>query len=731
VGSIEKLTPGLVKADGSRTPVGTLAGYNVTSTSIPVDPRDTSGQIPTFSAVVTDVEGDPKALAEQDVILTDWTRGVTEGRVVSVDRSVSSGLVSLDSNTVYERLNTEQTCLPLVTPEDTGNPVDLALEHWMLMAGVPRKRWQGNLKMVLQANWTDNYGYVANSVNKLRAISMVQNQYTPYVPTVDTHLPAIEVNPAQPVVFGLNLWAGTALSEIRINALIPGDNSDVRYTIGRNGTSFYLKQKVNGGTETTVVTKTYTPLYTSDVYMFVKLTAGSAADKVTATIRLMEFDDVNQVTVYSDTTATDVTAPTLRKRPRPYKIESGWDQSLQTLGVPTGANPDGFVITDVLPTVAPMPNVSFFLDASYSVSEPSWPNEVPGFTGNVWDKIREFCSLLEIDVFFDEGVLTFKSRSYARTDNSDAYIPVLNMPKGNLRESVSTRETARSVEVAYREMEGNYYTDYAPGNSLLWKADSVYSLEKGETKVEVIQTDASVVYTNQPVPASGVPVPYTNSFGAYVVTGNDGYIVDPQWWKDNGGSIKVKPTGVHGEIELTMQAPTIDTVRAPYRISEGVADRPALYIFGKGLKMKPAKTVKVYTGAPESAQDVGVKFESPFVTNKLMALNAGHKLATAYGSTKSSIGFRVSAADKLEPEDSNSPMTYINDSVYWAGSHYRISDESISHGSIDVGDASRHNTIAGVNGEFATGKTIADWNALHAGKTIRDTNIAPLPRYES
>ena len=34
-----------------------------------------------------------------------------------------------------------------------------------------------------------------------------------------------------------------------------------------------------------------------------------------------------------------------------------------------------------------------------------------------------------------------------------------------------------------------------------------------------------------------------------------------------------------------------------------------------------------------------------------------------------------------------------------------------------------------LNEEFAEGKTVGDWNAMHSGKLIRDTNIAPLPRY--
>lgn len=716
--------PSLVKADGTNTPVGALASYSVSSSSIPVDPRDMSGQIPTFNATLVDVPGDAKALAEQDVTLQDWTDSKTSGRVVAVSRNVNSGLVSVDASTFYERLNTEQTVLPVAT-NGYGLPVNLALEHWMLMAGVPRNRYEGNLRTVIQANWTDNYGYLANSVSKLRRDTMTQSSYDVFVPTVDQYMAPIDINAAQSPVLAVEFWSTTGLQETRWHVYIPSTQETVRYTLGRNGTSFYFKQKVGAAAETTLISRVYTPLYTSQVFVFLKMAAGSTASTVTFTMRMME-EDPNLNPVYSDTTASNVTAPLLRKRPKPFKIETGWDTSLQTLGVPSGSSPDSVVLTDVMPTSLPPISRSFFFHAD---SMERWPSVIPGFTGNVWDKIREFCALLEIDVAFENDCLNFTDRHYNRTSIDDTYVPVANIAKSNLTEAVNTRETARSVEVKYREMVGTYLDDYQPGNSLLWKSDTVYTLERGEKVVEKVQTDASIVYTNQPVPVAGAPVPYTNAYGAYVITGNDGYIVDPQWWKDNGGSITVKPTGIHGEIEITMQAPSVDTVRAPYRVSEGVADRPALYIFGKGLKFKDPKTVKVYTGYPDSAQDVGVTFDSPFIVNKLMAFNTGHKLANGYGSTDTTLGFNVSQAEKLLPEDSNAPRAYVNESTYWDGSHYRIEDQTVNNGSIDIGTARRFNTIAGVNGEFATGKTIADWNTLHSGKLIRDTNIAPLPRY--
>ena len=714
----------LVKADGTNTPVGSLADYSVSSSAVPVDPRDTSGQIPTFNATVTGVEGDPKALVDQDVTLTDWTGTVSSGRVVAMDRNPSSGMVNIDSNTIFERLNTEQTVLPTVLGEGIGFPIEQALEQWMLMAGVPRVNIRGNLKMALHPNGgQDSYGFVADSISKLRFYGP-PTSWSSYVPSAQQYLNPLDVNPAQKIVFGGQFAYDTTLSEFRLWANLPDYQADVLYTFRRNGSTWTLREKVGPLGETVIKSFTYTPTLNNPIFAFIELKAGGTATTVDSTIRMMEFNSSTQQAVYTDFSNVSVPLKSMRSRPRPFQVDLGWNDTL-VAGHTYYGPPDMFFITDELQADYPQWNYSITTNPDDSHK---WPHKIPGFTGNVWDKIREFCSLVEMDISFQRDQIRFDARSYAQTNLSDEFIPALVMPKAGLRESVSKRESARSVEVQLREMDGDE-DDW--GNNLLWKADSVYSLEKGEKKEETVQTDSTFVFVTQPQPVSGVPVPYTSFFSSYVITGNDGYIVDPQWWKDNGGSITVEQTGVSGELKIVMQAPTVDTVRAPYRVSEGVADRPALYIMGNGLKLKAPKTMKFFTGAPQSSQDVGVTFDSIFVTHSLLATNTGHKLAATYGSTASGISFDLSQANAEAPIDSNAPLTPVNGHVYWDGAYYRIEEQSVTGGSIQVGRAPRHNTIAAVNGEFSTGKTVGDWNTLHTGKLIRDTNIAPLPRYVS
>lgn len=725
------------KRTDTNAPIGELANYSVSSTATPINPTDSSGQIPTFNVTVTDIEGDPKSLQGSEVSLQDWTGfyffsqetgEVTRGRVTSISKG-QSGLTSIDASTIFEKLNTEQTTMPILQGDTYTYPAAEALEHWCLMAGVPKYSVEGNLRHYISRSST--IGYMADSVFKWRYAGPPTN-YRSYITTESSlggYAPTLDVNLSQGITFGM-LIEGYHVSEYRVQAFLPHLQQNVIYTVRRDGNVWTLLEKIGAGGTTTLKTWTKTPTYTDPTFFLVKVDANAAdSTKVDVTFRLLEWDYINQQSVYSDSPVTSPVS-TLRNRPKPFQMDLGHDPALVGAGEIGGGPAVGFITED--PTLQEnypryQVNINLFVDYPVPAAElAKMPDFVPGFTGNVWDKIREFCAILDLDIYFVKDSIIFKSRNHLRTPVGGGFFPARTATKGVVTESMQDRETARSVEV-------NFY-ERVPGADnfdVMWKADSVYSLEKGETKVEKVTTENSFIFLNQPVPVSGVPVPYTSAFGSYVITGNDGYIVDPQWWKDNGGYISVKSTGVQGEIEITMQAPTIDTVRAPYRVSEGVADRPALYIVGYGLPLKEPVAKKIYTGNSKAAQDVGAKLESKFVTKKLLAFNVGHRLASEYGSGEAAISFNESRADYAELVDSAKLSSPINESVYFNGSYYRVSGQTITPRAIQVTDAKTYNPISVLNGEFAEGKTIADWNALHDGKTIAHVNSAPLPYYES
>lgn len=715
-------------------PIGKLAGYSVRTSATPFNPLDSSGEIPSFSAAVTDLGYDAKRLIGKYLTLRDWsgfrypTResgSVTNGRVTSVRKNANSGVASIDVSSIFERLNTEQTCLPILQPDTLDYPVAEAINHWLLMCGVPHFAIEGNLHTYL--NRFTNIGYLGQSDYKWRYFGPTTG-FKDFV-TTETSLggdaPRLEVNPLQSMTFGFSTAYDAQLSEVRINAYLPDKYSDVVYMLRRLDNKWELLEKVGSAAAVTLKTWTLVHATSSPAWIFAQIAANAAPDKVDITFRVLQ-QDTSGNTLLTDSISTGVTS-TLRNRPIPRRMQVGYDNALIAGRMYLPA--DDMFITDALQSNYPLEQTwvqPYRNSFPTSVDFDKMPDYIPGFTGNVWDKLRELCAILDLDVAFIDGRITVRAREAKRLRTDDTFIPAARLRKSQLSETVQDREGAKTVEVKYYER-----IPKVDNNHVMYKADSVYTLEKGETKIELVQTDNTFIYLSQPIPVSGVPVPYTSAFGSYVVTGADGYIIDPVWWRDNGGSITVRSTGKSGEIEIKMQAPTIDTVRAPYRISEGAADRPALYIMGYGLAFKEPETMTIYTGNPRAAQDVGATLDSPFVTKRLVGMNAGHRLAEVYGSGEATINFNTSRVDDQPLVINNEPPTKLSDSIYWRGSYYRLVNSILGPTGIQFNDCHTFNTIAVINGEFAEGKTIADWNALHDTDTIGDTNLAPLPVYES
>lgn len=729
-------SPHLVKALNS-TPVGTLADFSLDSAAIPVDPRDSSGQIPTMSATVTDLAVPVNTLIDDDVTFRDWSGSDTTAKVKAVRRGGNSGLTMLDTSTLFDRLNTEQTTFPIILPEaSTVGSTLTALEHWCLMAGVTKFRTPGNLLQAIPYTNLGTIGYLADNPAALRTNGMDGGGgYTQFVPTIGTYLPNIEVNPAQSVMLGAMFNTSTQLGSFRINAWLPLIQQNIIYTVRRMDNTFTVLEKVGSAAATTLLSATYVPV--SSTYMLsanLRIKANVAdPTKVDLTLRVMEFGGAstnsNTEDIYTDFTATAVTS-TLTQRPMPFQIDLGYDNAMvgsRTVygGVSHYFMAEGSVLSEKFPVQ--QTNISTPLTPEFLVND---PRKIPGFTANVWEKIKEFCSITEMDVFFEQDSIRFASRhNQALDDNATASRPPTRVNKANLSMSVDNREVSKYVDVTYREMVGSENTFTS---TEVWRADTVYSLNQGEYKEEIVATDSTFTVLHQPLAVSGVPVPYTWGYGSYVITGNDGYIVDPQWWQDNGGSIRVEQTSNAGEIKIMMQAPGIDTVRAPYRISEGVADRPALYIFGSGLNLSKPKTLRIATGAGDAAQE-SVTFDSPFVTTVGLAYNAGFKVADAMGGAGGEISFEVSKSTLSVPDPYGAEYSTVpqGSMVYQDGAIHRIAAMSLRPSGLTIGKAEQFTTVAAVNDGLGPDATIDQWNTLHLDKTVKEVNLSPLPLYLS
>jgi hypothetical protein len=205
------------------------------------------------------------------------------------------------------------------------------------------------------------------------------------------------------------------------------------------------------------------------------------------------------------------------------------------------------------------------------------------------------------------------------------------------------------------------------------------------------------------------------------VTGADGYIVSPEWWADNGGKIEVSLTEVDGEIAIKITAPTIDTVRAPYRISEGEGDRPALYISGAGIVNDPEE-LHINTGAKKAREGFDQVFESPFIATANDAFNTAARMAQVYSAAAAEVSFGT-------PNDFDTPSvlgTYPSGVVFTDNErNFKITDASQTHSQVS-GNAIPFTTLAAYKASFPEGATIRDEKARHFGRTIKQANIKPL-----
>lgn len=760
-----------------------MINYTLNLSSVPLDPRDTSTQVPNFTVNVADLDVSPRSLSGKQVTFTDWTGNPTTATISGVNSSTPS-TASVDGVTLFDRINTVQTTYPLVNTN-----VEDVLRHWCLMAGVPPYRMPDRLLHCVDMGRDRNgrYGYWAEGAgNVWFTTARWQDSGMPdlgvpeislpstlpvFVPSKDKLGQPLTVDAAHSLLISTQFKNGTNYSTAHIDNPTPtlgASQGGYRLIVRRSKSAWTLSAynydtSGNLTTETVLITGVYNIAGTaaSNPFVFILLKANAATPaNWDITMRIMEDGAAQTVPAFNpvitDFTATNVAPPAPLGSPKAIAL------TYDRLGASAGP-PLMFAIseTSTLPGTYPTRQLRFgsATDDNAALNGGSPLANVPGSTENVWDKLRSFCSVYNIDVSYVNGAIVFTDRSNVQTDvATGAFIPAYPLPLGTVTERTQQRNRARRVQVVWSQIKN---TSADCNNILLYKADQVYSLNQGEYKEQIVQaglpvkngsstatnpTTATFATLIQPTPVNGEPVPYPVGYGStYTVTGNDGYIVDPQWWKDNGGSITVEPTDKAGEIKLKMQAPGVSTTRAPYRISEGVADRPALYISGSGLPVTK-QTLSVYTGDATAPTDVGIVLDAPWITDQLTAYNAAYKLACYFSGASSSISFQVQKTSlKTEQRytggvlsqypniagtdvSGNTPYEPVpmNQSFYYDGAYFRTKSLTLTPDSLNVTETEMNNTIGVINGEFATGKTVADWNRLYGNLTIREFNLNPL-----
>jgi len=690
------------------SPLGKLASFSINTAAVPTNPVDGSGSAPSVNAGYTKGTDPEYALGETNV-LKNGAIGTYEGEIVKVGTSQASGVARISMDTALTPLNIDKHLFPFIDAVAGLWTAARAIDYWTQQCGLFYDKVPG--KPVAYASGfghTDAYGTdtTARFYEKLTggttATQVVNGRSVKTLGSAVTGTTALHELPKGSVpvtlpknkklVFsiGLGLLGTGRTSTVEWSFL---DAKDVRHTVALSATS--------AGAVTAMIG--------SDVVASASVPAGATYRLAFSLERLSPTALVGKLTVHTDDLAgtgdlvhTGNAAVISKALPSILRLTGFEHRSAGGSGAQMIRW--GTYLTVAARHPMELPAVQKVLGETKKVF-----GFVSGFTGNVWNLLNEFCSIARLEVRFIDGALRIEKRNNTLSNQGGSW--------ARFEVDRERREKYKQVAVVNKQSKA-----VSTNDAVLWRADSVFSVAAREVFETTVQTGHSILSLVQPVPVSGImPFPYKQGGGQYVVTGADGYIIAPAWWNDNGGKVEVSLTGEEGEIAVKITAPTLDTVRAPYRISEGEADRPALYVCGSGILNDP-KEVHVATGAKNAREGFDNVFESPFIAGVRETYDTAAAMAHQYS---------ASVAD-AQYELPNSFETPTGLGQFPAGAlvtdgrrNYRIQDASQTHSKVS-GSAVSHTTIGAYVASYPAGSTIKDEKARNFGRTIRKFNIKPL-----
>lgn len=730
------MTPAFSQIDSDKVALGNLADYSITSAAIPVDVADTSGAITSFTTKhtldPTDTTSGYYAIG-QKLSLTPEDGGLYEGKVTSVGSPVR-GSMSLTADTLMGDLSVDKRVYPIY--QSRGIPKHLAaaaLDHWTQTVGIFYDRVPGKV-ITYHSFYGHDYMHSNSPANRPRLRNLrlgavpykystdrvmldivpgeintllsatVQDANSLISPT--DNLPVPSAASGAQLVFSTGFdvaGSGHTGSMTWYMASARADQAGARAIqmmlnwSNTAGFSLYLNHPPAAQSTTVFTPSGALQAGRYRVLIGVQATEGSTTQS-TFTMRIIR----EATGEYTTRTAT-VTTPM-----RGTQVQLNYvDQTAGTVGTGTNWGMYGYFVSIVpsseMPT-ATLPTTKVLAATSRDIAL------VPGFSGDVWAMTKAFLALHRLDLWYENGKLRTGLRETAARN-----IPSLS----SLTPTLTQRESAKYVEVVNQNMQA-----LSAVPKVLFAADSVYQVSTGEVQTFTVQTEHSIDTVNSPACVSGItPYPYKEGIGQYVITGSDGYIVSPAWWETNGGRVNVRTTEREGEIEVTIKGPDYDSPRAPYRVSEGDAGRPALYITGTGVVGEP-ETLKVPTGNSKAVKDIGETIDIPFITDRELAYRAAVQAALRFASPE----LKLSGKEAKSPGRASALGTRgAGALVEYDGNTYRISSLTQNTRANSFNEAVQYNLLRH-RVEAFPGRTIRQANAANGGKTIKDRALKPLVR---
>lgn len=307
----------------------------------------------------------------------------------------------------------------------------------------------------------------------------------------------------------------------------------------------------------------------------------------------------------------------------------------------------------------------FFVDTSIA----STPVIFPGWNGELWYNLKRMAIALDCDLSLVSGIILLRPiRTRVATRGRDIS-RAFDAGGGTL---------AQFIEIY--QYNNRAITDelvYPPGG---WSEDvTVIHLNAGETIEEVLQLSASVTSIQQPVMQTFVARDYSAT-SVFTAVGDDGLPIDPTAWEAFGGSLSVSINPDTTSLTVRITAPTgLPNVNGQEIGVYGIAldsdfstgRYSTLRIVGTGVAFnKELQRYATGIGPAETATEVGVTIDNPFLNTSDDVLSAASRAARRFNGSTMNISGTVFSVNRLGDDGQLTLRTYAEVETLYTGLTY-------------------------------------------------------------
>ena len=299
----------------------------------------------------------------------------------------------------------------------------------------------------------------------------------------------------------------------------------------------------------------------------------------------------------------------------------------------TGDSLTGKLIADkqVQPFVGTLENAIYYYMGLAGITgtdifvDPSFASRnvvFPGWFGSLWDFLKQLCWAQQIEISEVSSIIVVRP---LRTRE------VMTETDSQITKNINNGQLAKSIEIY------NYNSTYQINGLIYpsggWNTDvEPYQVNADDTIEINVEVDASIISILQPIAVNSVPKDWT-TYSVYSVSGADGLPIPAAQWLDGGGSVTVAINEDRRSLTITIKGAR-ETRYAPYRIAMSSGDGTyysSLRLTGSAVMWKK-ELLTLPTGIPaeQTAVDVGITIDSPFVDSIEKAYDVGMRAAGRY-----------------------------------------------------------------------------------------------------